>query len=123
MLKVVALMKRKAGLSRAELIDYYENRHVPLIRSLVPEIRDYRRSYVDTSVSVPFAAVPDFDVITEIWFDDQASYDRFLERCADPDIARRVAEDEENVFDRSATRLFAVEEMGDGAARAGASPS
>jgi SnoaL-like domain/EthD domain len=112
MLKVVALMKRKPELSRNEFIAYYETRHVPLIQRLLPEIIDYRRNYVDTSVTVPFAAVPDFDVISEIWFKDRASYNSFLTRCADPELAALVAEDEEHVFDRSATRLFAVEEMG-----------
>jgi EthD domain len=113
MLKVVALMKRKPGLSRDELIDYYETRHAPLIQQLLPEITKYRRNYVNTAVGVPFAAVPDFDLITEISFNDQPAYERFLQRCADPQIAAIVASDEENVFDRSATRLFAVQEVGE----------
>ena len=31
MYKILLFVKRKAGLTRAEFIDYYETRHVPLV--------------------------------------------------------------------------------------------
>ena len=112
MFKCIALLKRKPSLSRGEFIDYYENKHSVLIKSLLPDILGYRRNFLDldgTFVS-PGAAPIDFDVITELWFADRAGYDRFLAKAAEPETARRIAEDEENVFDRSATRMFVVEE-------------
>lgn len=112
MYKCIALLRRKAGLSRDELIHYYETRHAPLIKSLLPEIRDYRRNFVDAAAYGRFGEAPEFDVVTELWFDDRASYEAFIARCAEPEVARKIAEDEENVFDRSATRLFVVEEHG-----------
>lgn len=39
MITSIALLKARAGLSRAELVDYYENHHVPLILSLAPAPR------------------------------------------------------------------------------------
>jgi EthD domain-containing protein len=36
MITSIALLKARDGLSRDELIDYYENHHVPLILSLAP---------------------------------------------------------------------------------------
>lgn len=111
MLKVIALLRRKPGLSRADFIAWYETRHAPLIRSLFPEMLDYRRNYVDRdgTFESPVAAI-DFDSVTEMRFADRAAYDRFLARAAEPDVARAIAEDEENVFDRAATRMFLVDE-------------
>ncbi|WP_156524968.1 hypothetical protein [Nocardia pseudobrasiliensis] len=45
MFKVTALPVAKPGLSRDELIEYYEHRHVPLITSLgpPPQLRRVRR--------------------------------------------------------------------------------
>lgn len=36
MLKVMAFPVRRPGTGTEELVDYYENRHVPLILSLAP---------------------------------------------------------------------------------------
>jgi len=114
MFKCVALLRCKRGLSREAFIDYYETRHAPLIRSLLPGILDYRRNYVERDGAFVFAGASpiDFDVVTEIWLADRAAYDRFVARAGEPDIAERIAQDEENLFDRAATRMFVVEERG-----------
>ncbi len=112
MIKAIALLRCRAGLSRAEFMAYYETRHAPLIRSLFPEIVAYTRNYVDRSGAFDSAAAPiDFDSVTEMRFADRASYDRFLARAAEPDVARTIAEDEEQVFDRAATRMMVVDEV------------
>ncbi len=115
MFKCIALLKRKPGLSREAFIDYYETRHAVLIRNLLPDILYYRRNFVDSAGAFifPGAAPIDFDVITEIGFADRAAYDRFVAAAAEPDIAQRIATDEENLFDRNATRMLVVEEYGD----------
>lgn len=112
MFKCIALLRRRADISHEAFVDYYENRHSVLIRSLFPDILDYRRNYVDREGAFiyPDAAPIDFDVITEIRLADRAAYDRFVARAAEPDIARQIAEDEENLFDRGATRMMVVEE-------------
>ena len=38
MIKTIAFLKRKAGLSREAFIRYYETRHAPLILSIAPQI-------------------------------------------------------------------------------------
>lgn len=111
MIKAIALLRRKHGLSREQFIAYYETRHAPLIRSLLPGIEDYRRNYVGrTGAFESDVAAIDFDSVTEMRFASRASYEAFLARAADPEIARLIAEDEENVFDRAATRMFVVDE-------------
>jgi len=115
MFKCIALLKRKRELSREAFIEYYENNHAVLIHSLLPDILYYRRNFVDLNEAFvfPVAAPIDFDVITEIGFADRAAYDLLIAMAAAPEIARRIAEDEENLFDRTATRMLIVEERGD----------
>jgi len=111
MLKVIALLRKKPGLGRDEFIAYYETRHATLIRSLLPGIADYRRNYVDLADAfVSEVAGIDFDSVTEMRFASRAAYERFLAEAARPEVARAIAEDEENLFDRAATRMFVVDE-------------
>ncbi|MDD3799891.1 MAG: EthD domain-containing protein [Novosphingobium sp.] len=112
MFKCIALLKKRADISREEFIDYYRNNHSVLIRSLLPGIVDYRSNFVDLegAFMFPDASPIDFDVITEIWLEDRAAYDHFVARAAEPDVARRIAEDEENLFERGASRMMVVEE-------------
>lgn len=110
MFKCIALLKGRGDLTRDQLIEYYETHHAPLILRLMPEIVYYKRNFIQPEGSFEFGATRDFDVVTEIGFADRASYDRFVERSADPEVARQIAEDEENVFDRTATRMYVVEE-------------
>ena len=81
MIKFVALLKKKEGMSREAFIDYYENHHAPFMSETIPSIFEYRRSYVlaehmfvaghNAEVAPP---PPPFDVITELWFTDMEKY-------------------------------------------------
>lgn len=111
MIKAIALLRRKDGLSREAFIAYYETRHAPLIRTLLPHIADYCRNYVvREGAFTSEVATLDFDSVTEMRFASRAHYDAFLTAAADPQTAALIAQDEENVFDRAATRMFVVDE-------------
>ncbi len=112
MVKTIAFLKRKAGLSRELFIDYYETRHVPLILSIAPQICEYRRNFLIEAGAIvaPGAAAPDFDVVTEIWYADRAAYADAMNSFTNAANAERIARDEENIFDRSQTRFFEVDE-------------
>lgn len=112
MYKSIALLKCKPGLTREQFVDYYENCHVPLVRSLLPEICGYRRNFIDPDGAFvgPACAERDYDVITEIWYADRAAYDSAMARHARPEIGGRISADEENFLDRSRIRMFVVEE-------------
>ncbi|MQY20534.1 EthD domain-containing protein [Nocardia macrotermitis] len=103
MFKVVALLVRKAGVSREELIAHYEDHHVPLVTSLAPGPIDYRRNYV-----VSDGVSGDFDVMTELTFLDRAAYEAWVGVMYAPGSG--VAADEETFLDRSRTRSFVVDE-------------
>jgi uncharacterized protein (TIGR02118 family) len=112
--KVIAMLKRKPGLTDDEFVEYYETRHVPLILSIAPQIRDYRRNYLrgEGAILADGARQPDFDVVTELWFKDKSAFDTAMSAFTVPANAARIARDEENVFDRSRTMFFVVTERG-----------
>ena len=112
MFKCIALLKRKNGLSREQFIEYYETRHAPLMRRLLPQMTDYRRNYFDVAGAFvyPGASLPDFDVVTEMWVEDRAAYDAMIAIATRPDVARIIAEDEEHFLDRDQTRMLIVDE-------------
>jgi hypothetical protein len=120
-LKSILLLKRKQGLTREEFLQYYERRHVPLVRTLLPSIARYTRNYLDLTPVASGGTVgaelpgqpPDFDVITELWFEGPAQYEEFLNALADPEVARRLREDEESFLDRTTMRMFSVSEYGE----------
>ncbi|AYJ85159.1 EthD family reductase (plasmid) [Sphingomonas paeninsulae] len=117
MLKAIVLLKRKTDITVDQFIDHYENRHVPLVREVLPTIGKYVRNYLDTtSVSSNRqdgdAPSPYFDVITELWFNDDTAYQGFIDALADPEVSRRLQEDEDRFLDRSIVQTYAVKECG-----------
>lgn len=112
MIKIVSLLKRKSGMSRADFIAHYESTHAPLAVRLVPGLIDYRRSFIDPSRPAfgLNSEWPGFDVITELVFADEASYAAALAEFAKPEVAAAIVADEENLFDRSCMRAYVVEE-------------
>ncbi len=117
MLKMVCLFNRKPGLTMAEFKAYYEERHVPLVTGLMANWCDYRRNYrmEEAEHHAPHgdpARKDDavFDVMTEITYESEAKYRATMAALSDPEIGRRVAEDEAKFMDRSSMRVHLVEE-------------
>jgi len=110
--KTVAFLKRKAGMAHADFVAYYESRHAPLILAIAPQIEGYRRNYLceQGAIVAPGLPPPDFDVVTELYYADQAAFAAALSAFTAPDNAARIASDEENLFDRSKTRFYVVDE-------------
>ena len=113
MFKVIALLSKKPDLSRDEFIEYYETKHVPLIRELLPKIQEYRRGFLDLNGAIIPAGMsaPDFDVITEFWFADRAAGENTLATYGGP-VGETIRQDEENFLDRSKMRFIVVDEYG-----------
>ena len=112
MIKLILVAKRKTGMSRDAFIDYYENRHAPLCQSLCPGQSGYRRNYVHhDQVLIPqgFTGEVDYDVVTEVIWDDRESFERTMAKAADPEVAAQIASDEENFLQRESMRFFVVE--------------
>jgi uncharacterized protein (TIGR02118 family) len=103
--KLLIFARRRAGMSREDFRDYYENRHVPLALNYSAGLKHYVRRYLEPT---PGIAEPDFDVVTELWFADRATVDAVLGVMARDAMPADVIADEHNLFDRSSFRFYAV---------------
>jgi uncharacterized protein (TIGR02118 family) len=107
MFKVFAYLTRRQGSTREEFIDYYENHHVPLVLSLASTPRVYKRNYVRRSLAAdPESPTIDFDVVTEMAWDDRADFEEWMALAGVP----ALVEDEAKFLDRSKTRAHVIDE-------------
>ena len=112
MLKIMAFLTKREDIATRAFMDYYENNHVPLIRSLAPTPILYKRNYLvrghelnrqeDTTI--------DFDVVTELVFPDRAAYLAWGAQHSNSASGNEVSDDELKFLDRSRTRAYVVEE-------------
>jgi len=109
MVKVIALIKKKPGLSREEFVRHYEEVHAPLAVKYFPTLKRYVRNHIITS---PDAKELDFDCITEFWYDDMRGHQAVLDVLGDykTEIGQIFRDDEEKFMDGSKTVGFLVEE-------------
>ena len=110
MVKLIALMKRRKDMSLEDFIARYENYHARFATPYLTEATHYERRFI-TPYGNPVDGSfhePDFDVMTEIWFEDREALDRTMNKIA-ATAADDFAADEEHLFDRPAHRLFVVE--------------
>ena len=114
MFKVVVLVTRKEGMSRADFVRHYETVHVPLVRSSFPQLIEYRRNYVDMEGAIlsPDAALPNCDSITEMWFENRAGYDQMVAGNDHPVIGPALADDAAKFMNLTRTCIFFVDEQG-----------
>ena len=117
MIKVVALLKKKPGMSREAFIKRFEEGHVPLIKEIIPFYNKYRRSYIidderfkSSHVTNAAPIDRDIDVFTEMWFDTRENYEKMLTALADPVIGGRITEDEGDFLDRDTMIVYMLEE-------------
>jgi uncharacterized protein (TIGR02118 family) len=79
MIKVIALLSRKEGMTHEEFIDHWVNVHGPMGHDM-PEVRRYVQSFVvdqPTRGDVPQLQLDgDVDGIAEVWYDDREAQKR-----------------------------------------------
>ncbi|MFO8010896.1 MAG: EthD domain-containing protein [Dehalococcoidia bacterium] len=106
MIKTIALLKRKPGISREEFARHYEEVHAPMAIKLLTVFRKYVRNHV---VEVPGVEGPDFDCVSEFWFDSVEDAME-VQEILQSDAARELREDEASFIDSSKTVSFMVDE-------------
>ena len=107
MFKVVMLIKKRPELTREAFMDYYTNHHVPFIHELLPKgAAVHRRNFV----LEPNPPGPDdYDVISEVFYEDRATAEEAMRAFADPEIQRLAQEDEDKFILRGSIRRYVVE--------------
>lgn len=110
--KIMLPMKRRPGMTTEEFRDYYENNHAPLAAKYSTALLRYRRTYLEPHAHPETgpASEPPYDVITELWFDDEATYRSTLEYLTTTKMPPEIVEDEERLFDRSSFRIVTTVE-------------
>lgn len=105
--KLMLFLKRRPGMSVEAFRDYYETRHVVLCEKYSVGLKRYVRRYLEP---VGGEGELPFDVITELWFDDEARCRMVAEFVAAGEPPAEVIVDEEKLFDRPASRVAIVVE-------------
>ena len=101
--KILLPMKRRPGMTTEAFRDYYENQHAPLAARYSTALLRYVRKYLDPHPhpETGEATEPPYDVITELWFDDEAAYRSTLAYMTTNTMPPEIVEDEMKLFDRS----------------------
>ena len=113
MFKVIGLLKRRPGMTVDAFREYYETHHRVIGEKY---LKDYASKYMRRFLT-PYpnpitgeAVEAEYDVVMEIWYPDRAAYDACNALLGSPEVAAEIAEDEEQLFNRSRNRFFFVEE-------------
>ncbi len=110
MVKMVFMLKRRPGMSRADFIQYYEGHHARLGEKYVPNAVRYVRRFLEPVPGPWTKAADEFDVITELWFANKQEADRAMAHLSEPAINQEIAVDEAKLFDRTRTRVYLITE-------------
>lgn len=114
MIKMVTLLKRRPGMSMEEFIEYYESHHRVIgERVLKPHAARYVRRYLDPVANPSGGKAEDseYDVLLEVWYPDEASFEAAMKTISAPDNLKIIEEDEARLFDRPRMRSFMVREF------------
>jgi len=110
MIKIVALLKRRAGLTPAEFTEYYEQRHAPLFaRVIPPEVEQVIVHYAQNHAVALGGGAPAWDCVTEIGFRDLAGMRVWSAWYRGPRGAV-LREDEETFMDTAARVVVVTDE-------------
>lgn len=106
MVKVIELVRRKPGLSREEFSEHYEKVHAPLTLKYFSTIKRYVRNHV---IPTPGIQEPEFDCVTEVWYDDMEGYQAGIDFWQS-EAGQVIRDDEEKFVDGNKLVFFLVEE-------------
>ena len=114
--RLIALICKKPSISEEGFKSYYESSHVPLIESLFPTLTGYRRTYLlksnmlNDALPLESDGFPSqYNVITELTFDDEEGLNQFFELGKNKDIIDTIRNDEANFLDGEQTIMYRVD--------------
>ncbi|MEU1726306.1 EthD domain-containing protein [Nonomuraea sp. NPDC005692] len=105
MIKISVFLTRRADLTHEQFVDYWTQKHTPLVLSL-PGGKVPVRRYVQLlpiEDGIPGISTAAYDGVAEVWVDDIADAARWF---TSDTYTTTVAEDEEKFLDRSRTRFL-----------------
>jgi uncharacterized protein (TIGR02118 family) len=111
--KILLLLKRKPGMSKSNFRSYYEDRHIPLCLPYMSGVSRYFRRYLEPQPHPENGLNQElpFDVITEMWFDDEEVFKATLAHITTTVLPDNIVEDERNFFDRPTITIVTATEL------------
>ena len=109
MIKVMAMMKRKPGITPEEFARYWFEEHAPLGFDLLPDdiqVRGYVQNY---TIRNPGDQEPEFDGLVEFVLDDMSAFQRWLAFFMS-DAAKPMRDDEKNFMDSDTIKVLVMQE-------------
>ena len=113
MVKFIAGIKRKPGMTAREFHRYWREAHAPLVQS-VPEFFGYVRKYVQShaversSGTLAGFDIATFDGIVELWFDSIEDAEKAFTA---PRYLELIRPDEKKFIDLSSAKVVIAEEV------------
>ncbi len=112
MIKRMALVTARDGISAEDFRAYYENVHAPLGKRLFPMFMDYKRNYIREISRRPDGAPSStISAINEITFASEGDYRRYLALAARPEIRAELLADEDKFIKPNSLWGFVVDEV------------
>jgi hypothetical protein len=116
--KMLAVIRRRPDLSKAEFYDYWLNRHGPLATRMIKELGGYRYVQSHTSnedLGLVLASSRGqigqaYDGVTEVWFRSREALVKALATPAGAQANLRLARDETNFIDLPRSSYFLTTE-------------
>ncbi len=112
MIALIVAARRRADYTREEFVRYWTERHAPLVLS-VPEFARHLKRYVlhpyadgSDGDALVLGALPEYDGVGELWFDDQAS---MIAAFNEPRYLEIIRPDEDVFLDRDGCMTFVTE--------------
>lgn len=107
MFKVILLAKKHPDISAEAFRAYYSGHHVHLMNGLLEHgAAVHRRNFV---VHPDPKHPGDYDVISEVFYEDRATAEATMREMADPEVHRQRIEDEARFLIPESVRVFMVE--------------
>jgi uncharacterized protein (TIGR02118 family) len=110
--KILLFMKRRPEMTLEAFRDYYENHHAPLCAKYASGVSRYVRRFLTPHPNPETGESGElpYDVITELWFEDEATFRGTVQYLSTSIMPDEVVEDEKRLFDRSKLRMATVVE-------------
>jgi len=112
-IKITFCLRRLPSLTQAQFLDYWYDKHAPLVRRHAAALRVARYIQLvpqQTALSAPMMQARDapepFDGVAELWFASQADLDASLRDKAASRAGRELIEDEKRFIDLSRSPLW-----------------
>jgi uncharacterized protein (TIGR02118 family) len=105
MVKTLSILKRKPGLTPEEFLQYWKDKHAPLVARVIPGLRRYVQNH---RLKIPGFEC-EIDGIAELWWDNLEALQSHL-AWRQTEEAKVLIEDEKKFLDMSnRQRFYAVE--------------